>query len=133
MSGCASIISKSQTPVTITSMPTGATVKITNKKGAEVHTAITPTTVTLKNGAGYFQGETYSLNFEKDGFQKSTQLLDTGLNPWYAGNVIFGGLLGILIVDPLTGAMWRMDDEIGTSMKEDNTKTSTLTSNARQN
>ena len=30
-------------------------------------------------------------------------------NGWYlAGNFIFGGLLGWLIVDPATGAMWNL-------------------------
>lgn len=118
MSGCATIVSKSQTPVTITSMPTGAIVKVTNKKGSEIHSAVTPTTVTLKNGAGYFQGETYTVSFEKDGFQKASQQLDTGLNAWYVGNILFGGLIGILFVDPITGAMWRMDDEVGAAMIE---------------
>ncbi len=28
------------------------------------------------------------------------------MNGWYAGNIVFGGLIGILIVDPATGAMW---------------------------
>jgi len=28
---------------------------------------------------------------------------------WYlAGNIVFGGIAGWLIVDPLTGAMWRL-------------------------
>ncbi len=35
---------------------------------------------------------------------------DTKLDGWYFGNLIFGGLLGILIIDPATGAMWRLDE-----------------------
>jgi len=31
------------------------------------------------------------------------------LNGWYIGNLLFGGLIGLLIVDPLTGAMWTLD------------------------
>jgi len=31
------------------------------------------------------------------------------LNGWYFGNIIFGGLIGLLIVDPATGAMYRLD------------------------
>ena len=27
------------------------------------------------------------------------------MNGWYIGNILFGGLIGFLIVDPLTGAM----------------------------
>ena len=28
------------------------------------------------------------------------------LNPWYIGNLFFGGIVGMVIVDPLTGSMW---------------------------
>ena len=35
---------------------------------------------------------------------------DAYLNGWYIGNVVFGGLIGLLIVDPETGAMWRLDE-----------------------
>lgn len=30
------------------------------------------------------------------------------LSGWYLGNVVFGGLIGLLIVDPLTGAMYNL-------------------------
>jgi hypothetical protein len=37
--------------------------------------------------------------------------VDTRLNGWYiGGNLVFGGLVGWLIVDPLTGAMWTIDN-----------------------
>ena len=36
------------------------------------------------------------------------------------GNILFGGLIGILIVDPITGAMWTLPDELTvTLVKED--------------
>ena len=28
---------------------------------------------------------------------------------WYFGNLVFGGLIGMLIVDPLTGAMYNLE------------------------
>lgn len=31
------------------------------------------------------------------------------MNPWYMGNLLIGGLIG-LVVDPLTGAMFKYDD-----------------------
>jgi len=31
------------------------------------------------------------------------------INGWYFGNVLVGGLLGMLVVDPATGAMWKLD------------------------
>ena len=33
------------------------------------------------------------------------------MNGWYAGNLLFGGFIGLLIVDPATGAMWKIDNE----------------------
>lgn len=36
--------------------------------------------------------------------------LQANLNPWYFGNLLFGGFIGFLIVDPATGAMWKIED-----------------------
>ena len=33
------------------------------------------------------------------------------LNGWYFGNLIIGGLIGMLIVDPATGAMYRLESK----------------------
>ncbi|MDB4525936.1 hypothetical protein N9065_03445 [Akkermansiaceae bacterium] len=41
-----------------------------------------------------------------------TQSLDASMDPWYAGNIIFGGILGVLVVDPATGAMWQLPKEV---------------------
>jgi hypothetical protein len=30
------------------------------------------------------------------------------LSGWYFGNLVFGGIIGMLIVDPLTGSMWNL-------------------------
>ncbi len=30
---------------------------------------------------------------------------------WYWGNIVFGGLIGWLIVDPATGAMYKLETE----------------------
>ena len=31
------------------------------------------------------------------------------LDGWYFGNLLFGGLIGMVIVDPITGAMYRLE------------------------
>lgn len=33
------------------------------------------------------------------------------LDGWYFGNILLGGIIGMLIVDPATGAMWKIDTE----------------------
>ena len=69
----------------------------------------TPTTLTLKAGAGFFNGETYTVSAQ-DGSASAT--LESGVDGWYVlGNLVFGGLLGYLIIDPATGAMFTLPEE----------------------
>ncbi|MDP2227719.1 MAG: SHOCT domain-containing protein [Moraxellaceae bacterium] len=116
VSGCASIVSKSQYPVTISSTPSGATVVIKNKSGAEIHKAQTPTTITLNASSGFFSAAQYSMEFQKDGYQNSTATTQAGIDGWYIANILFGGLLGLLIIDPATGAMWKLDESVTSSL-----------------
>lgn len=37
-------------------------------------------------------------------------VLTPGINGWYLGNLLFGGLLGWVIIDPITGAMYKFDE-----------------------
>lgn len=59
---------------------------------------------TLKAGSGFFRGERYVVTATLDG-ETGTATLTPGMDGWYIGNILFGGLIGILIVDPATGAM----------------------------
>ena len=108
--GCASIVSKSQYPVTINSSPEGATVTVKNKHGVEIHKATTPATISLSAGAGFFSPASYSFEFQKVGYFPGSTSISAGLDGWYIGNILFGGLIGMLIVDPATGAMWKLDN-----------------------
>jgi hypothetical protein len=112
LTACASIISKSQYPVSINSTPDEATVTITSRNGNTVFKGRTPTSVTLKANRGFFMPADYLLTFEKEGCEKFTTSLSSGLDVWYIGNAIFGGLIGFLIVDPATGAMWKLQDSV---------------------
>ncbi len=118
LSGCASIVSKSDYPVCIYSTPSGASVTIVDKAGVPVLKTKTPTTVTLSASRGFFQPEKYTLIYEKPGYQKQTTILSAGLDGWYIGNAVFGGGIGFLIVDPLTGAMWRLSDSATTTLNK---------------
>ena len=110
-SGCATIVAKSSQAVTVTSAPPGAAVTVTNRAGTIVHSGNTPLTVTLKKGAGYFKPENYTLRFTKDGFEPSELHLKGTLSGWYFGNIVFGGLIGMVAVDPSTGAMYRLQPD----------------------
>jgi len=108
---CATIVSRSRYPVAFASEPQGATFTVTDANNREVFSGTTPTVVPLKSGAGYFQKQSYTIKFSKPGFEPKTMTLDADFNGWYIGNLLFGGLIGLLVVDPLTGAMYRINDK----------------------
>jgi len=113
LSGCASIISDNKWPVTIHSNPSGAICTVINQKnGMEIQKGRTPMTVTLSSKAGFFQPANYQFRFDQDGYNSATTSLSAGMNPWYIGNIAFGGLIGFLIVDPATGSMWKLNDAV---------------------
>lgn len=116
ISGCASIVSDSQYPVSVSSTPAGATFEIRNRAGQVIHSGTTPGSVTLKSGAGYFKGEQYTLTFHKEGFADQQTTLNTSLDGWYWGNIIFGGLIGMLAVDPATGAMYKLPENAAATL-----------------
>jgi hypothetical protein len=107
---CATIVSKSRYPVAISSQPPGATFTITDIDGKEVFNGVTPMAVPLKSGAGYFQKQEYTIKFTMPGYEAKTATVKADFNGWYIGNLLFGGVIGLLIVDPLTGAMYRIND-----------------------
>lgn len=114
--GCASIISKSQRPVTITSSPQGAKVTLSKENGVAVHTGETPMTVTLETSRGFFKKAKYKIEASKPGYEMATSSVAAEINGWYFGNLLFGGVIGMLIVDPATGAMWRLEDTYSLSL-----------------
>jgi len=111
-SGCASIVSKSNWPLTVISTPSGAKVEITNIDGELAYSGTTPATMKLKSGAGYFSKQSYKVKLTMDGFGEKIIPVECKLNGWYIGNLVFGGLIGFLIVDPLTGAMYQLDAKV---------------------
>jgi hypothetical protein len=116
-SGCATIVAKSSQTITVSSVPDAASVSIVNKGGTAVHSGTTPITVTLKKGRGYFKPESYTIRFAKDGYQAREVTVRGEVNGWYFGNVIFGGLIGLLAVDPATGAMYTLKpDAVGATL-----------------
>lgn len=108
-SSCATIFGRSSYPVSINSNPTGATVSITDKTGKEVYKGASPATVTLKSGAGYFGRAEYQVKISSTGYAEQIIPINYKLNGWYFGNLLIGGLIGMLIVDPITGAMWKLE------------------------
>jgi hypothetical protein len=109
-SSCASIVSRTAYPVTINTNPSGASISITDKKGKEVYNGTSPAVVTLRSGAGYFSKAEYEVKLLSPGYAEKVVPIKYKLNDWYFGNILIGGVIGMLIVDPATGAMWRISN-----------------------
>ena len=108
LSGCASIISGKTQTMTFQSTPELSDITILNRDGKKIHVGKAPVTVSLNRGAGFFVPERYTVIFEKEGYEKKEITVTSSVNGWYVGNILFGGILGLLIIDPATGAMYSL-------------------------
>lgn len=109
LSSCASIVSDSTYSLSINSSPSKAKVSITDKKGKEIFLGNTPATVKLKAGSGFFSKAEYQVKFSSTGYDDKIIPITCKLDGWYFGNLLLGGVLGMLIIDPATGAMWKIE------------------------
>jgi hypothetical protein len=106
--GCASIVDGRDKQVKLNSTPPGARVTVFNKSGAQVASETTPAVLRLPRNHGVYTSETYNVRFDLTGYYPSEITIDTKLNGWYFGNILFGGAIGLALVDPMTGAMWTL-------------------------
>lgn len=97
--GCATIVSGKTQDVMIRSNPPGATIKID-----EIVSGTTPMVANL------VRKKRHAISISKTGYQEVSHATTRGFNGWYVGNLIFGGIIG-LIVDPITGAMYDVEPE----------------------
>lgn len=96
---CATIISGARQNVEISSEPGSATVYIN-----EIEIGNTPVQKNLR------RNQDYQLVLKLDGYETYETKLVRKFNAWYIGNIVFGGLIG-LIVDPATGAIYKLRPE----------------------
>ena len=105
--GCATIVSGSTQTIAVTSIPSGATV--TAEPGGTK--ATTPGSLILDR-----KGGPYRVTFALDGYDPYSISLTTGTNGWTWGNVIIGGIIGMLI-DSSTGASIKLSpDEVSANL-----------------
>ncbi|MBN1404452.1 MAG: hypothetical protein JW942_08320 [Opitutales bacterium] len=112
--GCASIVDGGRNEtVLIRSLPAGASIKIVNNRtGETVYSGTSPAKVDLARSSGFFKGVSYTIQFRLDGYDDKQVSLRSSVNGWYFGNIIFGGLIGMVIVDPATGAMYSLPEDV---------------------
>lgn len=118
LTGCATIVGKDVFPVTINSNPDGANILIVDEKGRKMYTGTTPSTVTLAAGESYFHAKTYTITFSKQGYTDQYATVKATLSGWYFGNILFGGIIGILIVDPISGKMWKLQSDVTANLTQ---------------
>lgn len=100
---CATIMSGPNQEFTFRTEPTRATVRL---NGMDI--GKTPLTRNLD------RSNSYEVEITMPGYKPYYLRLEKGFNGWYIGNILFGGIVG-LIVDPLTGAIYTLtpEDELG--------------------
>ena len=119
LTSCATIVSKSRYPLSLSSKPSGAEVTVVNMRNdVTIFSGETPTYVSLKSGHKYFKRARYMAKFEKEGYKPINFLIEFRVDGWYAGNALFGGLIGLLIVDPATCAMYKPSKEFVVAQME---------------
>lgn len=128
LTGCASLISGGVQPVQINSSPPDVTVEIFDKStGTCVLKSQTPCIASLKSGSGYFKAAEYTIRFSKPGYIPQEDSIKTSISGWYWGNILFGGVIGLFIVDPATGAMWKFSEHPAYAMLDEVLITQTST------
>ncbi|MBI3292709.1 MAG: hypothetical protein HYZ73_07890 [Elusimicrobia bacterium] len=111
LSGCASIIHGSRQDVRVTSVPSGAVVRVNLNNQATT----TPGVLTLnRKEIGYV------LTFEKQGYKPVEVSLRRTVDGWLFGNILFGGLVGI-VIDFASGSAYKLTpDEVSTVLTQMN-------------
>jgi len=98
-SGCATIMQGTKQQVAISSTPTGASVRVdTTSFGT------TPVTVELR------RKDKHIIKITMDGYQPFELSTSRSTSGWVWGNIVFGGLIG-LVVDASTGGMYKIKPE----------------------
>lgn len=109
VSGCASIVSGTTQNVNIATMPADEKSNCTLHDEKSTYQAITPTLVTVKKGDGPLKVSCESPS------QKGETTIPETLDPWYLGNILLGGVIG-LVVDGANGAYQKYPEQITVPM-----------------
>ncbi len=94
--GCASIVHGTKQDEMFLSEPTGAEILIDN-----MAQGTTPKTLPLKRSLDH------TVTIKLAGYQPATFKLTRGISGWVFGNVLFGGVIGI-VVDAADGAIYHL-------------------------
>lgn len=109
-SGCATLLCDRSYQVTIDNAAGPTYFSVMDRDNKVVQSGLTPQQVTLKSSAGPFRPAKYRVVYASTtGVHE--QPLDPDINWWTAGNIIIGGVPGV-VIDAASGALWRLDDRV---------------------
>ena len=95
LTSCATIISGKTQSLPVSTNPTGAKVTVNGVK------QLSPCILVLDRNI-----PAYTIVIEKEGYATHTFQLKRGVNGWVFGNIIVGGIIGI-VIDAATGSMYQ--------------------------
>ena len=111
---CSSIVHRGKQDVKIKSQP-GANIVIKDNFGNTIIEGEEQLSVKLDRAKGFFEKGNYVIEVTKEGYKPVTMSLTGEMNKgsYIVGNLFSWQILGWLIVDPLTGAMWTLSTPDG--------------------
>jgi hypothetical protein len=110
LSGCASIVGGTTQTISVNTNPPAATCQVNQGIRPVGSVSSTPGGFTVKKTRDDLQ-----LICKKEGYQDSSHIITSDLEPWVFGNVVLGGIIG-LGVDWATGAWNRYDEAVNMSL-----------------
>lgn len=112
--GCGSIINGSTQSMSVQVTPSTASISLLSSNGSLIAKSQGTLFYSLKRSNGFFDGADYNLKVNAKGYNTQVIPLISSPNGWYlAGNILLGGFIGWLIVDPATGGMWTISAKNG--------------------
>jgi hypothetical protein len=96
---CATVVSGTSQDISINTEPVGADIKVNG-----MHYGKTPSIVNIKRKGSH------SISLSKEGYHTIGRPLSKSLNWWVTGNILIGGLIG-LVVDFASGGAYKLYPE----------------------
>ncbi|MEE9322304.1 MAG: hypothetical protein V3U76_17830 [Granulosicoccus sp.] len=128
LSGCASVVGWNTYDVQINSTPPATEFVIRNAAGEAIAEGVTPTLINLMTSAGFFKPAVYSITSIDTNNKPQKYVLRPQVNPAYYANFLFGivGLPGAMLIDPMTGAMYKLPTTADISQPAESTPTGSI-------
>jgi hypothetical protein len=111
VTGCATIIGGTTQVVAVDSTPSGATCEA-SRDGLRLHSGVTPTSFPVDKS---YRAITVSCVDSSN--HRATTINKPGLEPWFLGNILVGGLIGGSI-DLITGSVNKYDTSVAVVFRD---------------